>query len=272
MNYIVFDLEFNMFFQFKEGDFANPDLKNEIIQIGAVKLNNRLEKIGEFNSLIKPVIYKRMNPFVKKKTNIDISRVAQRRSFVEVIKSFNSWLGNDSVLCSWGQDDILGLRENCSFFGIDAIPLDKFINIQKVYMTYRNLPKQPGLESAVEDLEIEKNLPFHDALSDASYTSDVFRKVYDFSETAIINWEKVQAESEKKIAELKTIINQANIECPECKRFVQKSSAVTKAKKYFAFGYCAECNILIRHVSRIVNKDGEYCIVSNNSIYEKDEK
>ena len=43
VNYIVFDLEFNMFFRFKEGDLANPNLKNEIIQIGAVKLNDKFK-------------------------------------------------------------------------------------------------------------------------------------------------------------------------------------------------------------------------------------
>jgi len=43
MNYIVFDLEFNMFFKFKEGDCANPALKSEIIQIGdhwGIQLNH----------------------------------------------------------------------------------------------------------------------------------------------------------------------------------------------------------------------------------------
>ena len=30
MNYIVFDLEFNMFFKFKEGDLANPERKSVV--------------------------------------------------------------------------------------------------------------------------------------------------------------------------------------------------------------------------------------------------
>lgn len=265
MNYVVFDLEFNMFFQFKESDFANPNLKNEIIQIGAVKLNENMEKIGEFNSLIKPKVYKRMNPFVRKKTNINTSRAAVRKSFAEVIKSFNSWLGNEAVLCSWGQDDILGLRDNCLFFGFAALSFDKYINIQKMYMDFCGIRKQPSLESAVENLGIEKSLSFHDALSDAAYTGEIFRRVYDFSENAIFNWGKVQAENELKIAELQSLIDQVDIECPQCRKLVLKRSAVTKAKKYFAFGYCTECNIHIRHVSRITNKCGEYCLVSHNT-------
>lgn len=267
MNYIVFDLEFNMFFKFKEGDLANPELKNEIIQIGAVKLNEELETISNFDLIIKPVIYRRMNPYVKRKTNINTSRVAQGTPFVKAIESFHTWVGDDSVLCSWGHDDILALRDNCLFFGFDALSFDKFINIQQLYMKFGNLSKQPSLESAVEVLEIELSTPFHDALSDAIYTVDIFKKVYDFSSDAIMNWEKAQKENEIKIEALKQLIDKAAIKCPQCDRIIQKNGEFTKTKKYFAFGFCNECNIQVRHISRITQKSGEYSIVSNNAIY-----
>ncbi|HZK84688.1 MAG TPA: 3'-5' exonuclease [Desulfosporosinus sp.] len=267
MNYIVFDLEFNMFFKFKEGDLANPELKNEIIQIGAVKLNEALETISSFDLIIKPVIYRRMNPYVKRKTNINTSRVAHGTPFVKAIEGFHAWVGEDSVLCSWGQDDILALRDNCLFFGFDALTFDKFINIQQTFMKHGSLPKQPSLESAVEGLEIEASTPFHDALSDALYTADIFRKIYNFSGEEIINWEKAQRENELKIETLKHFLDKATIRCPECDREIQKNEEFTKTKKYFAFGYCSECDIKIRHISRITQKNGEYSIVSNNTIY-----
>jgi len=272
MNYIVFDLEFNMFFKFKEGDYVNPALKSEIIQIGAVKLNESLETIGEFNSIIRPVIYRRINPYVKKKTNISSSMVVKGKSFGEAIKSFSSWLGEDSVLCSWGQDDILGLRENCLFFGFDSLSFDKYINIQQIYMNHGGLTKQPSLESAVEGLEIEKTSPFHDALSDAFYTAEIFKGVFDFSRNMIINWEKVQRENEEKIRELKSLLDKVSIFCPQCDGALQKTREVTKAKKYFAHGYCDKCNLPIRHISRITHSaDGEYSILSKNSIYKTKE-
>jgi len=267
MNYIVFDLEFNMFFKFKEGDLANSELKNEIVQIGAFKLNEALETISSFDLIIKPVIYRRMNPYVKRKTKINTSRVVKGTPFVKAIESFHSWVGDDSVLCSWGHDDILALRDNCLFFGFKELSFDKFINIQQIYMKYGSLSKQPSLESAVEGLDIEISTPFHDALSDAFYTVDIFRKVYDFSCDAIVNWEKVQKENEIKIETLKQLIDKATIRCPQCDRLIQKDEEFTKTKKYFAFGYCSECDIQIRHISRITQKDGEYSIVSNNTIY-----
>lgn len=271
MNYIVFDLEFNMFFKFNEGDYANPALKSEIIQIGAVKLNERLETIGEFNSIIKPVIYKRINPYVKRKTNIDTRQVREGTPFVQAIEGFNSWVGKDSILCSWGHDDILGLRDNSQFFGFNSLSFDKFIDIQQIYMNFGGLTQQPRLESTVEALEIEKTVPFHDALSDAFYTSEIFRRVYDFSEKVIINWEKVQTENEEKIREMKALLDKENISCPRCDRVLHKTKEVTKAKKYFAYGYCDKCKLPIRHISRITHSsDGEYSIVSKNAIYIKD--
>ena len=267
MNYIVFDLEFNMFFKFKEGDIANPELKNEIIQIGAVKLNDALETISSFDLIIKPVIYRRINPYVKRKTNINTSRVVQGTLFIKAIERFNAWAGDDSVLCSWGQDDILALRDNCLFFGFDLLSFDKFINIQKIYMKHGSLPKQPSLESAVEVLEIEVSTPFHDALSDASYTVNIFRKVYDFSGDAIVNWEKIQIENEIKIEALKNLLQKASIRCPQCDKVIPKNEEFNKTKRYFAFGYCTECKIQIRHISRITQKNGEYSVISNNTIY-----
>ena len=271
MEYIVFDLEFNMFFKFNEGDTANPGLKNEIIQIGAVKLNEKLETIGKFDLLIRPVIYKRINPYVKRKTNINTRRVVQGTPFGKAIESFNSWIGSEYILCSWGHDDILALRENCLFFGFDALAFNKFINIQQIYMNLRSLAQQPKLESVVEGLEIAISSPFHDAFSDAFYTAEIFRKVFDFSDDSIIDWEKVQADNELKIEELKTQIDKATIYCPECGEFVPKNGEVTKKKKYFAFGHCVKCDLHIRHISRIAHDKGEYCIVSNNNIYTTDE-
>lgn len=271
MNYIVFDLEFNMFFKFQAGKSANPNLKNEIIQIGAVKLNERLEPIGKFNLLVKPVIYKRLNPYVKRKTNLKANQVVHGTPFVKAIERFQAWIGNEYILCSWGHDDILALKENCLFFSCNSLVFNKYINIQKIYMNLRSLTKQPSLESAVEGLEIERSSPFHDALSDAAYTSDVFRKVYDFSVEAITDWEKEQRENQLKIDELTTKIDKANIFCPRCGGSVLKIREVSKKKKYLAFGYCANCHEHIKHLSRIAHEDGEYKIVSANTIYNSEE-
>lgn len=70
MKYIVFDLEFNQFFKFNKNEVVNPNLLNEIIQIGAIKLDDNLKVIDNFEILIKPVVYPIINPYVTKQTKI----------------------------------------------------------------------------------------------------------------------------------------------------------------------------------------------------------
>lgn len=72
MNYIVLDLEFNQAFPFKSGKKVepNPECPFEIIQIGAVKLNEHFEQLDSFNCMISPQIYPRLHPFVEKITGI----------------------------------------------------------------------------------------------------------------------------------------------------------------------------------------------------------
>ena len=65
INYIILDLEFNST-KIPESDKHI----NEIIEIGAVKLNDRFIEIDSFTSMVKPIFSKKLNSFVKKLTHI----------------------------------------------------------------------------------------------------------------------------------------------------------------------------------------------------------
>ena len=54
MNYIVFDLEWNQCPYGKERE--NDKLPFEIIEIGAVKLNEQFEIIDNFQCLVQPMV------------------------------------------------------------------------------------------------------------------------------------------------------------------------------------------------------------------------
>ena len=55
MNYIVLDLEWNQSPDGKEGQTRH--LPFEIIEIGAVKLDQNRKRAGEFHRLVKPQVY-----------------------------------------------------------------------------------------------------------------------------------------------------------------------------------------------------------------------
>ena len=78
MNYIVFDLEWN---QNPDGR-KHPDsrLPFEIIEIGAVKLNEKREIIDTFQCLIKPKVYHWIHDSIdRKSTRLNSSHLEQSR-------------------------------------------------------------------------------------------------------------------------------------------------------------------------------------------------
>ena len=63
MNYIVFDLEWNQCPYGKERE--NKRLPFEIIEIGALKLDENRNYVDSFHQVIKPVVYKKKNYITK---------------------------------------------------------------------------------------------------------------------------------------------------------------------------------------------------------------
>ena len=184
MDYIVFDLEFNQPFNFKTGTktYLNPKCPFEIIQIGAVKLNDRFEIVDSFNGLIRPSIYKRIHPYVEKITGFDMSTFKGAPGFSEVYENFVKFMGDkeETILCTWGIDDIKSLFRNILFYKLDTDAIShKCVNVQAYATTYLNNEpgKSIGLKNAVIQLEIPASTNFHNALNDAEYTAKIFQIV-----------------------------------------------------------------------------------------------
>ena len=180
MNYIVLDLEFNQAFPFKSGKKVepNPECPFEIIQIGAVKLNERFEQLDSFNCMISPQIYPRLHPFVEKITGIRPKMLAGQPHFPEAYQAFLSFIGKEpAVLCAWGGDDIKSLYRNILYYNLDADAMtNQFLNVQPFAAEYlhHETGKAIGLKNAVEALELPQEETFHNALNDATYTAKIF--------------------------------------------------------------------------------------------------
>lgn len=161
------------------------NLTFEIIQIGALKVNEKFEIIQEFNELIKPTVYKKVNPYVEKLTKITNELLDECDEFLEIYNKFIDFIGNeDSILCVWGKSDIKEFIRNIKFFNlpISLFPL-KYIDVQKHASKVFKLPKgvNIGLKVAIEQLNINFEENFHNAFYDAFYTCEVFKKIYNNS-------------------------------------------------------------------------------------------
>lgn len=176
MKYIVLDLEWNQSNTGKEADAAQ--LPFEIIEIGAIQLNDEGVMIGEFSELVKPAVYHEMHRITSRLIHIQIQELERGKPFPEVMERFLDWCGKEEYLfCTWGCSDLTELQRNMKHY--DMTPLSqgpiKYLDVQKLFsIAYEDRKMRRALEFAVDYLHIEKDIPFHRAFSDAYYTAKVF--------------------------------------------------------------------------------------------------
>ncbi len=175
-NYIVFDLEWNQ----GESPVKNGDksLTFEIVEIGAVKLNSQKEKIGEFSRLIKPQIHKQMHRITGRLIHLTMEDLEGGGLFQNVAREFLEWCGEDPIFCSWGPLDLTEFQRNLDFYRMPLLsdrPIP-FYDVQKLYsIAFDDGKNRKSLESAIDELMLKKDIPFHRALADAEYTAKIFR-------------------------------------------------------------------------------------------------
>lgn len=178
MNYIVLDLEWNQCPSGKAEE--NASLRFEIIEIGAVRLDEDLTLTDRFREVIKPQVYQDLHFKTKEIISLRAIDLENARSFPEVAKDFMDWCGEDAVFCTWGTADLTELQQNLAYYKMPSpfpFPL-LYYDIQKIFsIVYEDRKSRRSLESAVDFLGIPKNIPFHSALSDAHYTSQIMQRL-----------------------------------------------------------------------------------------------
>ncbi len=184
MTHIIYDFEFNTAFKIDrhtkrllKGD-AHPECPQEIIEIGAVRLNRHLEVEDTFQLMIKPKLYHKMHPKIRQKTKITREELETGIPFGEAVQAFREWIrSDDPVMGSWGMDDHQELVRNCAFHQLETQWFQRHLDIQKLCMNYLGMSKgnQIGLKKAVEHFGIKLDNSFHKALHDAIYTAHVYR-------------------------------------------------------------------------------------------------
>ena len=179
MNYIVLDLEWNQCPYGKE--MENKELPFEIIEIGAMKLDAKKQCLGKFTRLIQPVVYKEFHSYTQNMLGLTMNDLKHGGSFVDVMKEFLEWCGEEYIFCTWGSTDLIELQRNMKFHGLEPLAQGpfKFYDIQKVFslMYEDDVKVRRSLEYAIDHLQIMKTASFHRAGEDAMYTMQVMQKM-----------------------------------------------------------------------------------------------
>ena len=180
MNFVILDLEWNGAYSKKAKKFVN-----EIIEFGAVKIDEQFNTIDTFSMLVTPQIGKKLNSRVSELTHITTKELFDsNNTFTHVLSKFKKFL-SDSILLTWGTSDILTLIENCKYYlGDSILPfMTTYCNLQAYCehkLNHTDKSRQMGLSTCAEQLSIStKGLELHRACDDAKLSLKCFKKLYD---------------------------------------------------------------------------------------------
>jgi 3'-5' exoribonuclease 1 len=174
MKYIIVDLEATCW----EKRDKSP---NEIIEIGAVCINESKEIIGQFNQFVKPVVHSILSDFCIDLTSITQNQVDEVAIFPAVLNDFQSWILNFSdeyILCSWGFYDQVQFKNDCERHGLDISWLQNHISLKHQYAVIRHTCSM-GMKNALKNEKITLEGIHHRGIDDAKNIAKIFVKLFD---------------------------------------------------------------------------------------------
>jgi inhibitor of KinA sporulation pathway (predicted exonuclease) len=181
MSLIVFDLEWNQCPMGK--DHEMEEFPFEIIEIGAVKLNEKKEIVDTFDVLIRPVAYKRLHFMTREVIHLTMNDLMRDGvPFAEAAASFLRWCGENPTFCTWGGMDLYELQRNMHWHNVTPLADGPvfFEDVQKLFaIHFENRAKRRALSFAVDYLQIPEERGFHMAIDDAWYTAAVLARIPD---------------------------------------------------------------------------------------------
>ncbi|MCB0664939.1 MAG: exonuclease domain-containing protein [Saprospiraceae bacterium] len=176
MDFIIYDLEATCW----RG--APPNNVQEVIEIGAIKINGYGEEIGSFNRFVRPYVNTQLSAFCTELTGIEQSNVESAELFPQVIDLFWEWLDLDNgnyTLVSWGSEDQALLRNDCQLHQLEHDWLAPHLNLKNAYRSIKRLNRPTGLLRTLEREGLEFDGRHHRAIDDAINTSKIFIKYLD---------------------------------------------------------------------------------------------
>lgn len=178
MDYVIFDLEWNQC-PYGKGK-ENPKLPFEIIEIGAVKMDGERNVVGTFHRIVKPVVYQHLHHRTREVVGLTEEDLQNGIPFAQAVQEFFAFSGGACMFGTWGPGDLTELQRNMKFYNLLSLirgPIH-FYDVQKLFaIQYETMKSRRALEYAADFLHLPKDEHFHQALSDAKYTADIFARI-----------------------------------------------------------------------------------------------
>ncbi|MDD3367901.1 MAG: exonuclease domain-containing protein [Lachnospiraceae bacterium] len=295
MNYIVLDLEWN---QSNTGE--EPEVEKipfEIIEIGAIKLNNERNITGEFSQLVKPQVYHEMHGITQGLVHMQMKELEKGRPFPEVAQEFLEWCGEeDYIFCTWGPLDLIELQRNLRFYNMPVLAEKPFAyyDVQKLFsLAFEDKKSRRTLEHAVDTLSIEKDIPFHRAFSDAYYTARVLQLIRDPEILAHYSYDVFHLPNKREeevrvlfddyakyisrgFSDKAALLNDREVmstKCYYCHRNLKRKVKwfTPNGKHYYAVSYCDNHGFMKAKVRVRKGENGDYYAIKTSKFISEEE-
>ena len=177
MQYIILDLEWNQPINYQNRIYRlyGDRLIFEMIQIGAVRVDEHLNILDSISIPIQPTCYTVIHPRIRSMTHLSEQVLDTAPYFEEALNSFLTWCGTDCIFLTWGCDDVSVFQQNLDFFELHP-DLPAFYDIQPLFASAFGMTQRMNLPGAMDlmGLSQEDDKYFHNAAHDAYYTAQVF--------------------------------------------------------------------------------------------------
>ena len=180
MRRIFLDLEMNTIS--KEHKEVREICMHEVIEFGAVCLNEMNREVDSFQCYVRPEYNSRIMPHITNITGITTEQVANADTFGKALEEFISWCGTDYEIYSWSDSDPVQIQKEMELKKIKGTPDALYMfahwnDLQKEYDDMFFCERQIGLNMAVNNAGLEFRGRAHSALGDAVATADLYREM-----------------------------------------------------------------------------------------------
>lgn len=176
MKHIMIDLEMN---KIEKQVKNNRKLSSELIEIGAVKMNEQFDILDKYQSYVAPD-FGAMDPLIVNLTGITDEMLVGAPGFAQAMDNFAEWIGEEPAqFYSWSLSDIRQFQNESKFkdyHGEIILRMEKNWNdFQQEYSRLLGIAKKIKLNEAVAAADYEFTGDQHTALADAVNTAEILR-------------------------------------------------------------------------------------------------
>ncbi len=255
MEYIILDLEWDSTYYKPEQRFVN-----QILQIGAVRLDEDFNTIAEFSEIIRSEISSKVSGRFSRLTGITSEKMRQGLPFAEAVKKYNKFAEGALVTMSFSNSDLYTIMENEEHIlkNKERFSMNYYLDLQMLIQAklkdrgYES-QNQISLEGAAELLGFNtEGYELHTALDDCRVCALMLKECYekerfnsllrDTKKPDFYARLKFRAYPISDINDSNINKNELKFSCPNCGGNTKRLSAWKYRNRWFVTDFeCEKC-------------------------------